>query len=140
MMELGFKIITTLITLFFVYLFLSWMWIHQIDVKETLLGPLKKKVNRPIDWIATRDLKAIYQSDKIVGNITGDVIEKNGKIVFKEICNTSDFDHSMPFEYKRETFKVISIDSIIGIYSSATNKGIEVKNNVLKDILCERVE
>ena len=136
MVEIAFKVVATLIFLFFTW----WIWTHQIDVKGTILGPVRKKVDKPVEWIATRDPNVIYQSDSIVGNVTGTVTEIDGKVLFKELSNTGSFNHNMPFEYKRERLKVINIGFMAGMYASATNRGTEIKQGVLKDVVCERIK
>lgn len=136
MIEFIFKLVTTIIFVFILY----WLWTHQIDMKDTFLSPIKKIIEKPIDWIETRDSNAIYQNDKIVGNITGAVTEVDNKLIFTEICNTSALNRSMPFEYRREKLKVIKIGPTIGQYSSVTNNSTVVKQSVIKDVVCERIK
>jgi len=137
--ELLFKLIGSIILTGLYIFVLCWLWSHHIDVKKTIVEPFKKKIENPVDWIATRDCNAIYQDANVVGNITGDVKEVDDKFVFTEICNTSNFNVNIPFEYKREKLKVVKVGSMIGLFSSATNHGTEVKHNVMKNIVCEKI-
>ena len=138
-LELSIKIIFSVIALLLCIFVIRWLWTHQIDPVETvkrLLG----KAEKPVEWIATRDPNAIYQNGQIVGNVSGGVEETDGKMVFREICNTSSLDQDSFFEYRRDRFEIISIGHIIGQEIVTTDKGTEIKKALLKNVQCERIK
>ncbi len=112
------------------------IWTKQIDAVETV----KSKVKETSDWIKTKEPDAIYQDGKIVGNVSGNVEEINGNIVFHELCNTSGLNKEMPFEYRRDKLKIVNVGSIIGQSTIATDKGTETKRDILKDVVCEKIK
>lgn len=143
MVELIFKLVLTFIMIVVVLtamVTIRWTWSRQIDVKGTILGVLRNKTEKPLDWVATRDPNAIFQNNNIVGNITGEVKESDGKIIFTEICDTFNFEIDAPFEYKRDKLKVIKVGVRIGSLSSTTNQGTRIKNNVMRNVVCERIK
>ena len=101
---------------------------------------LKKKVEKPVDWIATRDENAIYQNGEIVGNVTEKVDETEDKLIFHEICNTSELNQELIFEYRREKLRIIEIGSIIGQENIVTSSGSEIKYNIIRNVVCEKVK
>jgi len=141
--EIIFKIIMTLVSIIViivsVYL-INWIWTHQIDVKETIFGLFKKEAQKKVEWVATRDENAIYQNGKIVGNVTAKVDETEDKLIFHEICNTSDLNHKLLFEYGREKLKIIEIGSIIGQENIVTSSGSGIKYNIIRNVVCEKVK
>ena len=139
-MEIVFKIFWTLVLIIVFVCSINWIWTHQIDVKETILGFFKKEVERPVDWIATRDENAIYQDGEIVGNVTAKVDETEDKLIFHEICNTSELNRELPFEYGREKLQIIEIGSITGQKIIVTSSGSEIKYNIMENIVCQRVK
>ena len=139
-MEIVFKIFWTLVLIIVFVCSIIWIWTHQIDVKETILGFFKKEVERPVDWIATRDENAIYQNGEIVGNVTAKVDETEDKLIFHEICNTSKLNHKLLFEYRREELKIIEIGSIIGQENIVTSSGWGIKYNIIRNVVCEKVK
>ena len=138
--EIVFKIIGTLVLIIVFVFSINWIWTHQIDVKETILGLFKKEVERPVDWIATRDENAIYQNGEIVGNVTAKVDETEDKLIFHEICNTSELNQELPFEYGREKLRIIEIGSITGQKIIVTSSGSEIKYNIMENVVCQRVK
>jgi len=138
--EIIFKILVTVIYLVISYIFLAWFWTQQIDIKQTILRPFIKYAQGKNEIFVTRDPSIIYQNGKSVGNISGNVEEINGKLIFSEIYNTSGLDYNLPFDYKRERLKIIKIGSIIGMQTIAALQGSSVKNNVLKNVVCERIK
>ena len=139
-MEIVFKIFWTLVLIIVFICSINWVWTHQIDVKRTILSFFKKEVERPVDWIATRDENAIYQNSEIVGNITAKVDKTEDKLIFHEICNTSELNRDLPFEYGREKLQIIEIGSIIGQKIIVTSNGSEIKYNIMENVLCQRVK
>ena len=139
-MEIVFKIFWTLVLIIVFVCSINWIWTHQIDVKETILGFFKKEVERPVDWIATRDENAIYQNGEIVGNVTAKVDETEDKLIFHEICNTSELNRELPFEYGREKLQIIEIGSITEQKIIVTSRGSEIKYNIMENVVCQRVK
>ena len=140
MIEMIFKIVVTGFSIWMCIIFLHWLWTSQIDVKETIMRPIQGKVLEKNEWVATRDPNIIYQNNTSVGNVSGKVEHQNGKVIFREICDTSSLNRAMPFEYKRDKFKIISIRQAIGLFSSASSSGTQVKHNVIIDVICERIK
>jgi hypothetical protein len=134
--EIVFKILVTLILI----IVIVWIWTHHIDVKETILGLFEKVVQKMIEWIATRDKNAIFQNGKIVGNVTAKVDETEDKLIFHEICNTSKLNQELPFEYRREKLMIVEIGSIIGQENIVTSSGSEIKYNIIRNVVCEKVK
>ncbi len=139
-MELVFKILVTLIATAIWVFVVCWTWTRHIDVKQTAVGAVKKTVQQPVKWIATRDQNAIYQDGQLVGDVSGTVEIKGDQFGFAEICNTSGLKQNAPFEYRRFKLKIISIGTTMGLSSSAGGGRTEVKQNVLLDVLCEEVD
>jgi len=138
--EIVFKIFMTLV-LFIVFVYsINWIWTHQIDVKETIFGLFKKEAQKKVEWVATRDENAIYQNGEIVGNVTEKVDETEDKLIFHEICNTSKLNHELLFEYRREKIRIIEIGSIIGQENIVTSSESEIKYNIIKNVVCEKVK
>lgn len=138
-LELSIKIIFSVIALLLCVFVIRWFWTHQIDPVETVKRWLGK-AEKPVEWIATRDPNAIYQNGQIVGNVSGEVEETDGKMVFQEICDTSSLDRDSFFEYRRGRYEIISIGHIIGQEILMTDKGTEIKKAVLKNIQCKKIK
>ena len=138
--EIVFKIFMTLVLIIVFVYSINWIWTHQIDVKETIFGLFKKEAQKKVEWVATRDENAIYQNGKIVGNVTAKVDETEDKLIFHEICNTSKLNQELPFEYRREKLRIIEIGSIIGQENIVTSSGSEIKYNIIRNVVCEKVK
>ena len=141
--EIVFKILvisTLIIIILCLIIVIVWVWTQHIDVKETILGLFKKEAQKTVEWIATRDENAIYQNGKIVGNVTAKVDETKDKLIFHEICNTSELNQELPFEYRREELRIIEIGSIIGQKNIVTSSGSEIKYNIMENVVCQRVK
>lgn len=136
--ELSFKIVGTVILILLFVGILHWLWTHQIDPRETFKRLFRGKAKGTVDWIATRDQDAIYQNGQIVGRVSGDVQEMDNEIVFHEIYDTSVLNTKEPFEYRRHILKIISKD-IIGQKIVTTPEGSEVKQNVIMNVVCEKI-
>lgn len=134
--EIAFKILVTVILIFVIV----WIWTHHIDVKETILGLFKKEAQKTVEWMVTRDENSIYQNGKIVGNVTAKVDEIEDKLIFHEICNTSKLNQELPFEYRREKLLIVKVGSIIGQGIIVTNSGSEIKYNIIKNVVCQKVK
>jgi len=134
--EIAFKILVTVILIFVIV----WIWTHHIDVKETILGLFKKEAQKTVEWMVTRDENSIYQNGKIVGNVTAKVDEIEDKLIFHEICNTSKLNQELPFEYRRGKLLIVKVGSIIGQGIIVTNSGSEIKYNIIKNVVCQKVK
>ncbi|MFA5271059.1 MAG: hypothetical protein WC412_01810 [Candidatus Omnitrophota bacterium] len=140
MLEILFKVIVTLAVGFLSLSFLVYLWTHQIDPITSGINFFKNKAKQQTEWLATRDPNAIYQNGNIVGIISGDVKENHDRLIFLEIFNTAGLNRNAPLEYKKERLRIISIETTIGMYSSVSNKGSEIKQNVIKNVTCEKIK
>lgn len=117
---------------------LLWIWTHQIDPKETFLRLFRQP--QSVDWLATRDPNKIYQNGRIIGTVSGEVEESNGKIIFHELSDTQELKRDMPFHYQRAELKIITIRSKIGMKSITSDAGLSFRHAVLIDVVCEKVD
>lgn len=138
--ELPFKIILTLVVILLCFGFLRWIWTHQIDPIETIKRLGKRKAQETLDIFATRDQNAIYQGGIIVGKVSGNVDEVDSKIIFREIFDTSNLNQDLPFEYRRDRLRIISIGSFTGMDIKMVDGKSTIKHNVIKDVVCERIK
>ena len=137
--ELSFKIILTLVVILLCFGFLRWIWTHQIDPIETIKRLGKRKAQETLDIFATRDQNAIYQGGIIVGKVSGNVDEVDSKIIFREIFDTSNLNQALPFEYRRDRLRIISIGSFTGMDINMVDGKSTIKHNVIRDVVCERI-
>ena len=139
MIEIIFKVVVQLVFIcFFVFPSIH-LWKSQIDVKGIGRNFFKQFTEKSTDWMLTRDPKAIYQNDIIVGNVTGDVKEENGKIVFTEIINTDLLNINNTIEYKRSRLRIIDAGSSTGMSGIASDVGSEVKLNIREGVICQKI-
>ncbi len=138
--ELSFKIILTLVVILLCFGFLRWIWTHQIDPIETIKRLGKRKAQETLDIFATRDQNSIYQGGIIVGKVSGNVDEVDSKIIFREIFDTSNLNQDLPFEYRRDRLRIISIGSSTGMDIKMVDGKSTIKHNVIRDIVCERIK
>lgn len=127
-MQVLFKIIVTVLLVFFLYK----LWTWDIDVKKTLLKPIQKM--SPADVIVKRDPKKIYQDGKEVGDVTGGVETSDNSVIFRQISDAAGLNIDLPFEYQRKTLKITKVGSITKI-----KIGTPVRMNVLEDVVCKMV-
>jgi hypothetical protein len=139
-MEIFFKIIGTCIIAWICVASLCWLWTQQIDIRESVFRAFKFMSLQKSEWVATRDPNIIYQNSASVGNVSGKIEPQNGKVIFREICDTSLLNRAMPFEYRRDKFKIIGIRQTIGLFSSVSPSGTQVKHNVIIDVVCEKIK
>jgi len=111
------------------------VWVSHIDPKATFQRLLFKTVQPP-EWVATRDPNKIYQNSHVVGDVSGDVQDLGGRLVFRELSNTGPLDHNTPFEYRRNTLRIRSIHAASGMKISPGG----AKSNVLEDVVCDLVK
>ena len=138
-MEISFKIVMTILGCFVLLFFLWGVWKGQIDIKETSSRILRKVISEP-DFIAKRDPNKIYQNGKEVGIISKAVQEKDDTIIFGELCETEELDRDIPFEYQRRKLKIIRIESVAGLKISASSKDTNLKEGVLTNVVCEKID
>jgi hypothetical protein len=138
-MEVITKIIITVIIVFTAAKALHWTWTSHIDPIATIHKMFRQKP-KFADLVIARDPSKIYQGEVIVADVTGGVDIKNGKVVFKQISDTSRLDKSKPIEYGRSKFKIMHVGRIIGMKSVVSEKGSRVLLNVMEDVICEKVE
>ena len=108
----------------------------QVDLKETVRRWFRR-IAPGKDVIATRDPNAIYQDGSVVGSVTGAVEQGNGMVVFRQLAETSEFRRDQPFEYGRQSYRVLRIGSVAGMKVTATPTGLTSRNAVLEDVVCE---
>jgi len=133
--ELLFKVFLTIVVLYFSIGSLRWIWRSQIDVKETGRKILETP-QKSMDWVATRESDKIYQNGKIVGTVFGTVKESDQNTLFSGICDTSLLDENTPFDYQRNTFKIVSRIRI-GFYDGGDAIG---RKNVITDVVCKKIQ
>ncbi len=138
-MEVVFKIVMTILGCIVFLFFLRGVWKGQIDIKETFSRILGKAISEP-GFIAKRDPNKIYQDGKVVGIVSKSIQEKDNAIIFEELCETEKLDRAIPIEYQRHKLKIIRIGSVTGMKISASNTGTNVKEGVLTDVVCEKVD
>lgn len=110
------------------------VWVSHIDPKATIQRFFSETV-KPPNWIATRDPTKLYQNDKVVGDVSGEVQDLGDKVLFREISNTGTLDRNAPFEYQRKTLRIRSIRVASGMKVSPSGS----KSNVLEDVMAEVV-
>ncbi len=137
-LEVTLKVGVTLVVLVGIvygFRFIAWTWSSQIDMKETFSRFLKKAAPNP-EMIATRDPNKIYQGGTPVGDVTGEIISRSDDVVFRELTNTEALDRSMPFEHRREKYRIVHVGSMAGLHITMSNTSTEQKRGVLKDVVC----
>jgi hypothetical protein len=137
--ELSIKLVITLLVIVFAFKALHWTWTSHIDLKATVERYIRKEP-KIADVVATRDPNKIYQNGKAVGQVTGEVRTQNDQLVFEEITDTSALNHGEPFEYQRLRVRIVEIESLAGIKSTVSSAGSVIKQAVLEQVVCERVE
>ena len=135
-MELIFKLsLVSIATILYVY-FIWFLFTHQIDVPATFRKFFKEGVEKSTEFIETIDLNSIYQNGQIVGIVNGEVKEIDGKTVFSEILDR-DFKTGLPFEYRRNSYKVIRIETAAGLVIGG---GGGLESGVLRNVICEKLD
>jgi hypothetical protein len=133
-MEMIFKLALSTVVLLACFFGLRWIWTHQLDFRATISKASDKVVTAP-DWVATRDPNKIYQDGSPVGDVHGSVNQQDTAYVFSQLVNTSSFDTTKPFEYKREKLRVSRIKKSIGMKSD----GRQVLTGVLEGVECQTI-
>lgn len=86
------------------------------------------------------DTNGVYQDDKIVGHVSGEVKEVAGKFIFSEISNTPNLKRELPFEYRKEKFSIIDYESSVGLLIDMKPNRTETKLDVITNVVCEKIE
>ena len=137
-MELFIKLLISLIVVFVGAKALHWTWSSQIDPVATFQKYIKKEP-KISEMVVTRDPNKLYQGGNAIADITGQVNSVGERIVFEQIANTSGMNTNETFEYQRDTYRVIQIETIIGMKSVASNTGARVLQSVMENVVCEKV-
>jgi hypothetical protein len=119
--------------------FIHGLWSSQLDVTETL-GRAWKKITFQSDVVAVRDPDAIYQNGTKVGVVTAAVAPRGDLMVFEQLVDTSSLDRAQPFEYQRQRLRVVTVERQIGLKSVVTSQGSSVRQAVLENVVCARVQ
>lgn len=136
-MELLTKIVIIIVILFVATKAIYWTWTSHIDP----IASIKKVfVSEPkiSEVLVTHQPNKLYQNRKEVGDVTGDVNEINGKIIFRQIANCSGLNTSDVLEYQRFKLKIIQVGFVIGMKSQVSLTGSKVLQNVMEDVVCEK--
>ncbi len=141
MAETATKIVITLFVLLLMYwqvMFLRGVWRSQIDPKETI-ARLLRKLSPSSEMIAERLPNMIYQEGSEVGEVTGQIEETDDLIIFHQLCETSPLNRELPFEYRRQTVKIVTIGSMIGQTSVVSGTKSQVRSAVLENVVCKKL-
>ncbi len=136
-METLVKIIITSLILLLIYfqvVFVRSVWRSQIDPVATI-GRMWDRLKPTADVIATRDPMKIYQNGQVAGDVSGKVTESENEVRFERLMNTGDLQQDQAFEYRRLRLRIVSVESISGMYMGGGITG----TNVLGNVLCEKL-
>ena len=138
-MELLTKIIITFLVVLTAAKVLHWSWTSHIDPIASFYKFVGKEP-RIADVVVTRDPNKLYQGGIAVADITGTVEIKDGKVILKQIANASGLDRGKPLEYRRLKLKVTRVGRMIGLKTIMSDKGSSVLQNVMEDVVCEKLK
>ena len=138
-MELLTKIIITIFIILTGAKALHWTWTSHIDPMATIHIFFQQKP-KIANVVVSRDPNKLYQDEAVVADVTGDVKINNGKVILEQISNTSGLDTSKPIEYGRLKLKILHVSRIIGMKSVVSTKGSGVLQNVMEDVICEKLK
>jgi hypothetical protein len=142
-MEAVFKIVITGVILCIIYfevIFLRGVWRSQIDPAATVSRIIEALKPKTTEVIATRDPNKIYQDGKVVGDVTGQINERDNIVTFTRILNTSALKTDQPFEYRRLRLKIVRIGTRSGFYVGRNDTETTSGTDVLTDVVCERLD
>ena len=138
-MELLFKIIITAVVILIGTWTLHWTWTSHIDPKATIQKFLQQKP-KIVNVVVLRDPNKLYQGEAVVADVTGEVKINNGQVILEQISNAAGLDMNKPIEYGRLKLKILNVGSIIGMKSVVSTKGSSVLQNVMENVICEKLE
>lgn len=80
------------------------VWKADLDLSK-LFSPsriFKQSVDDRLFWLPTRERNTIYQSEDIVGKVTGASVDEEKSIIeFQEISQSADLDLESEFEFQK---------------------------------------
>lgn len=79
----------------------------------------------------------IYQDNKVVGEIVGEVNTERTDIVFEQLNETSALKKNIPIEYQGVKYVIIRMDNYIKEYKGKKSK---IVNDILQGITCRKVK
>jgi hypothetical protein len=136
LLKLVYKIVKIIFRLIIIFLAITLFFFHQIDWGKTAQAFFKGKIG----WIAIIDKDAIYQNGQIVGNISGNIQEKDGRSIFSKISNTDLLKRALPFQYRRDKFRIIEIGLVRGMGVVASSLDTKNEKDVIENVICEKVK
>lgn len=118
--------------------FLIGLWNTQLDPWQTLKNLFTRAIPQT-QAVVKREADAIYQNSVKVGQVVGNVVDDNDSIVFECLADTENLDRTQPFQYRRQTLSIRSIEAIIGLWiiPNAETGELETFHNVLQGVACE---
>lgn len=137
-MELIIKLLISVFVIFICAKALHWTWSSHIDPKATL----HKYINKDpavAEIVVTRDPNKLYQGGGAVADITGNVTTTDTGLIFEQIANTTGLDTNNTIEYQRDAYRIVKIESMIGMKSVVSNTGSSILQNVMENVVCEKV-
>ena len=137
-MELFIRLLISLIVVFIGAKALHWTWSSQIDPMATFQKYINKEP-KIAEIVVTRDPKKLYQGGDVVADITGQVKSTDGRLIFEQLANTTGLDTNKTIEYQRDAYRIIQIETMIGMKSMVSNTGSSVLQNVMENVICEKI-
>lgn len=102
------------------------VWRADLDLRQ-LVSPsraVEKSVKSSLDWLPTRESSALYQDLKLAARVSGARVDEATNLVeFEEIYQSSDLDLNREFEFQKWRLRFKGADMIVGLDSSAPQKG-----------------
>ena len=78
----------------------------------------------------------IYQDNKVVGEIVGEVNTERSDIVFEQLNETSALKKNIPIEYQGVKYVIIRMDNYIKEYKGKKSKKV---HDILQGVTCRKV-
>jgi len=138
-LEIFFKTVMTILGCIVFLFFLRGVWKGQIDIKQTCLRIARFFTKEP-DFIVKRDPNKIYQNGKEVGIVSGNVTENDSNMTFEELSETETLNRNLPFDYQRNTLRIMRIESVTGMKICTSNTDSKIKKGVLSNVVCEKIK
>ena len=79
----------------------------------------------------------IYQDNKVVGEIVGEVNTERSDIVFEQLNETSALKKNIPIEYQGVQYVIIRMDNYIKEYEGKKSKKV---HDILQGVTCRKVK
>ena len=111
------------------------VWRADLDLRQ-LLSPARvvdRSVTDNLQWLPTRDSNGLYQGTKLVARISGRPLTDESKslVAFEEIYQSNGLDLDREFEFQKWRLRLESADEVIGLDTSAPQKG-----RIMKKVVC----